>query len=133
MSSASEREKKITSGLICCTMDKSCKECPYQERGLECEQALKQDAWHFMMVDVTVLQAEERMMYWLRDELIKVVKRRARWEKDRCGVWKCTHCGAYAPNKVIRPWLAPWCPACGFAMERPKNEKAVKRRKREEN
>ena len=130
MSSASEREKKITSGLICCTMDKSCKECPYQERGLECEQALKQDAWHFMMVDGTVLQAEEGMMDWLRGGL---VKRRARWEKGRCGVWKCTHCGAHAPCKRMRTWLALWWPACGFAMERPKKEKAVKKKKREEN
>lgn len=125
MSMASEREKKITSGLICCTMGRSCKECPYQERGLECEQALKQDAWHFMMVDVTVLQAEEKMMYWLRDELLKVAKRRARWEKDRCGDWKCTNCGEFVPDKGMQPWFAPWCPACGFAMEGPEDEKAV--------
>lgn len=52
-------------------------------------------------------------------------KRRARWEKDRCGDWKCTNCGEFVPDKGMQPWFAPWCPACGFAMEGQKDEKAV--------
>lgn len=120
-----ERVRTLKRGLECCTTDRSCEKCPYRERGLECEQVMKTDELRFLREETEPLLMLKETVDALWGARGKKQSRRARWEKDRCGDWTCTHCGEYVPDKGMKPWFAPWCPACGFAMEGPEDEKPV--------
>ena len=125
MSEVFERVRELKRGLECCTTDRSCDECPYMARGLECEQTMKTAVLRFLREEAEPLLMLKETVDALCVARGKKQSRRARWEKDRCGDWKCTNCGEFVPDKGMQPWFAPWCPACGFAMEVPEDEKSV--------
>lgn len=125
MSRISEKVWELKRGLECCTTDRSCDECPCQQFGLECEQELKMAVLRFLREEAEPLLMLKETVDTLWGARGVRQSRRARWEKDRCGDWRCTHCGEYVPDKGMQPWFAPWCLACGFAMEGPEDEKPV--------